>query len=537
MRIHRAACVLAFVALPVAATIPQTIFEQGSSRHPPLFPLLTWLRDSAVELVFGHHPKQTTGPSSEIPIPSPKQYTDEVVLRFNVTSYQQEEAIADAAGRLFLDVWAVTRDFVDIRVQKDKIRPLLSLLPEPLHEAYKTLIPDVGAMAHGTFPSSPFNIHQASPEKSEGDLRNLAADTDNVFFRDYRPLSVITQWMRLTEGMFPSIARVISIGTSYEGRDIPALRLGIRRSDESSRARKTLVIAGGLHAREWISTTTVNYVAWSFVTSYGTEPMITKFLEHFDVVFIPALNPDGVDYTWQVDRLWRKSRQQTGMRFCRGLDLDHAFGFEWDSSGVSHDPCSESYGGSEPWESVEARALADWARNETRNGNVRFVGLVDLHSYSQQVLFPFAYTCHVDPPNLENLEELAVGLAKAIRLSSGESYSVTSACEGAVFSKDSKMTHRGIDSGGGSAIDWFYHELGAHFSYQIKLRDTGSYGFLLPKEHIVPTGQEIFHAMKYLGDYLLGNNGIEGADHEHPAEDTPNVHSSSTDLRRVKHRR
>lgn len=49
----------------------------------------------------------------------------------------------------------------------------------------------------------------------------------------------------------------------------------------------------------------------------------------------------------------------------------------------------------------------------------------------------------------------------------------------------------------------------AHYSYQVKLRDTGSYGFLLPAENIVPTGEEMFAAMKYLSDYLLGNNGIE----------------------------
>ena len=43
----------------------------------------------------------------------------------------------------------------------------------------------------------------------------------------------------------------------------------------------------------------------------------------------------------------------------------------------------------------------------------------------------------------------------------------------------------------------------------MKLRDTGSYGFLLPKESIVPTGEEMLNALKYFGDYLLGNNGIE----------------------------
>jgi extracellular matrix protein 14 len=103
-----------------------------------------------------------------------------------------------------------------------------------------------------------------------------------------------------------------------------------------------------------------------------------------------------------------------------------------------------------------------------------------------------------------------MGLAKAIRISSGEQYSVASACEGAVasISKDNPRSSR-MESGGGSAIDWFYHEMRVRYSFQIKLRDTGSYGFLLPKENIIPTGEEAFNALKYFGDFLLGNKGIE----------------------------
>lgn len=263
--------------------------------------------------------------------------------------------------------------------------------------------------------------------------------------------------------------------------------------------------------------------------------MITKLLKHFDIVFIPVLNPDGYEYTWQTDRLWRKSRQQTKLRFCRGFDLDHAFGYAWDAVEHQSDPCSESYGGDQPFQAVEASKLATWAKNETENG-ATFVAFLDLHSYSQQVLYPYSYTCSIDPPNRENLEELAVGLAKALRLSSGESYSVASACEGAVARAESEIdSPPRLEAGGGAAIDWFYRmfpeshplphsplrqdtrrqanvlidELQARYSYQIKLRDTGSYGFLLPSDNIVPTGEETLNALKYLGDYLLGNNGIE----------------------------
>jgi extracellular matrix protein 14 len=260
--------------------------------------------------------------------------------------------------------------------------------------------------------------------------------------------------------MFPSHFDLISIGSSYEGRDIPAVRMGDRVKDRTRSApRKTILITGGIHAREWISTSTVNYLIWAFTTGFGKEPLITKVLQHFDIVFIPVVNPDGYEYTWESDRLWRKSRQQTSMRFCRGLDLDHAFGYEWDSVKQKSDPCSESYGGDQPFQAVEASQLATWAKNEVNSG-VQFIGLLDLHSYSQMILFPYSYTCSIDPPNRENLEELATGLAKAIRLASGESYGVGSSCEGAVarvFSASNSMPR--IESGGGSAIDWFYRRL------------------------------------------------------------------------------
>lgn len=449
-----------------------------------------------------------------------QRYDDQVVIRFNVSTNAHEAALRKAIDQMLLDVWDFTDNYTDIRIETRRIRPLMGILPHTLQDNHYILIPDLARAVAATYPSRAPAREIAQPHSNN---RGITPTNDiplperqgvnDIFFNDYQPLSVIHTWMKLLDSMFRGrgLVRMISIGQSAEGRDIPALRVGVPTDSagtgRTGERKNTILITGGIHAREWISTTTVNYVAWSFIRSIDEDPMIAKILRNFDIVFIPVLNPDGYEYTWEVDRLWRKSRQRTKMAYCPGFDLDHAFSYQWDATQHQTEPCSESYGGDQPFQAVEAAELAEWARNETEHG-VKFVGYLDLHSYSQQVLYPYAYSCAARPPNMENLQEVAMNLAKHMRLSNGEIYTTTSACEGAVANDVSADNIR-VEASGGSAIDYIFHEFGARYSYQIKLRDTGSYGFLLPSEYIIPTGEELYQAMKYFGDYLLGNNGHE----------------------------
>lgn len=50
------------------------------------------------------------------------QYGRDIVLRFNLTSAEEAQAISDAAADLYLDIWEFNQNWVDIRLAKDIVR-------------------------------------------------------------------------------------------------------------------------------------------------------------------------------------------------------------------------------------------------------------------------------------------------------------------------------------------------------------------------------------------------------------------------------
>lgn len=522
--------VLFFLTLiSVALSIPTTeTSAQSSLRHhnpysvkDQAFGPFRKLRDTIIEKLWSIPAKSAHHSSTNVSPPTPElfraRYGSDVVLRFQVRTEDEAKALLQAADILFLDIWEGTNEWVDIRVAKDIVPSFVGLLPTSLHNSYTPLMHDLARAVYDTYPSSASSEEDTpstGPTPSHN-WRSSVQPAQNLFFHDFQPLSVLYPWLRLITSLFPSHVSLISIGQSAEGRDIPALRLGTQKGyvrGDDHETRHTLIIAGGTHAREWISVSTAAYIAYSLVTRYGHSqyPHVTKLLDHFDLVIIPVVNPDGYEYTWTTDRLWRKNRQSTDIAFCPGIDIDRSFSFGWSGYNSRDNACSDDYAGTGPLAAVEARVLSDWARNETENNNVTFDAYLDLHSYSQEVLYPYSYSCEAEPPNLEDLEEVAMGIAKSFRLTNGHYYGVESACEGSITFKDqSKNTRVQAESQGGSALDFFYHDLNVKFAYQIKLRDTGTYGFLLPRSQIVPTGEESYEAVVGLGRWLLGNHGIE----------------------------
>ena len=51
-----------------------------------------------------------------------------------------------------------------------------------------------------------------------------------------------------------------------------------------------------------------------------------------------------------------------------------------------------------------------------------------------------------------------------------------------------------LDAAAGATDDWAKGTMGAEIVFTTELRDTGRYGFLLPPEYIIPSGEEFMAA-------------------------------------------
>lgn len=105
-------------------------------RSHSVFPQLTWLRDTAIEKIFGGKPNPENAAAAEengqptssrrplsaqLPATLLAKYGGDVVLRFNITTEEEEAALAEAADILFLDVWEFTNNWADIRLAEDDV--------------------------------------------------------------------------------------------------------------------------------------------------------------------------------------------------------------------------------------------------------------------------------------------------------------------------------------------------------------------------------------------------------------------------------
>ncbi|XP_023786629.1 carboxypeptidase O [Cyanistes caeruleus] len=398
------------------------------------------------------------------------QYDRDQVLHIMPETFQQVQHLQLLCGTLMLDLWKPLLP-EDIRAGGDlHIRvpaPLVQEVKDSLDQhmiSYRVLIPDVQKLVDESMPRERSSHRQVS---------------GGYAYTEYHPMEEIYQWMTQIQKNNSELVTQHFLGKTFENRAMYYLQI----SQPSNEPKKIIWMDCGIHAREWISPAFCQWFVKEILQNYKTDPKINRFLQNLDLYVLPVLNIDGYIYSWEKERLWRKNRSPYGNGTCYGTDLNRNFNSSWGSVGVSFNCSSEVFCGSGPESEPETRAVAQFIKSKKSD----ILCYLTIHSYGQLILTPYGSTTK-PPSNNEELMQVAKEAAAALTAKYGTSYRVGS-------------TALILYSNSGSSRDWA-HTIGIPLSYTFELRDTGTYGFVLPPNQIQPTCEETMLAVTTIIDYV-----------------------------------
>jgi murein tripeptide amidase MpaA len=216
------------------------------------------------------------------------------------------------------------------------------------------------------------------------------------------------QYDRLTT-QYDSIVKQETIGTTYLGRPIIALKVTKDAKTTPDNSRPAVLYNALQHAREWLAGETCRRTLDYVVENYGTDETVTDIVDNNELYFVCVSNPDGYEYTFtDGNRLWRKNMADNdgdGVRGELGDGVDpnrnFATNFGRDDEGSSPEPTSETYRGPGPDSEPETQAL------KGLQDRVDFVFQKNDHTAAELLLWPQGFQQYTPTPDNNIFEALA----------------------------------------------------------------------------------------------------------------------------------
>lgn len=221
----------------------------------------------------------------------------------------------------------------------------------------------------------------------------------------------------------PTLATWIDAGDSWERSvgqaDGYDMRVLVLTNSAVAGPKPKFLVTASIHAREYAPAELITRFAEYLADNYGTDADATWLLDHHEIHLLLQTNPDGRKEA-ETGISWRKN---TNENYCgatssnRGADLNRNFSFYWNacagcSSGV---PCDPTYRGPTAASEPETQAVQSYLRAifpDQRDAALAAAapddatGLyLDVHSYSELVLWPWGFTADAAPngPALQTL--------------------------------------------------------------------------------------------------------------------------------------
>lgn len=197
---------------------------------------------------------------------------------------------------------------------------------------------------------------------------------------------------------YPDKTRVVSLGTTHQGRHVRALL--IADNPEQARSRPAVLLNGAHHGDEPLSADIVLDAVDTLLSRADSDPRIRRYLAELAIWCVPMVNPDGFAAFMTDFGAGRKNGRETrpdGVHRPlpeKGVDLNRNYPFRWgvlNERGGRSQPAHRFYRGPEPGSEPEVRAMMALSDRE------HFVASISYHIGTVALLAPYTNDA-VDSP-------------------------------------------------------------------------------------------------------------------------------------------
>ncbi|MBB5853471.1 hypothetical protein HDA45_003558 [Amycolatopsis umgeniensis] len=209
----------------------------------------------------------------------------------------------------------------------------------------------------------------------------------------------VTTELRNAQANYGSIARLSSVGNSYQNRALNMLKISDNVGTDENEPE--VLFTCNQHAREHLTTEMCLRIVNRFTQGYASDPAIKRFVDSTEIYVIPNVNPDGSEYDISGGsyKYWRKNRQGNG------TDPNRNWGYNWGCcGGSSGSTSSETYRGPSAFSAPETRAVSNFVNSRKIGGVQQIKASIDFHTYSELVLWPFGFTYNDTAPGMTAAE-------------------------------------------------------------------------------------------------------------------------------------
>lgn len=284
--------------------------------------------------------------------------------------------------------------------------------------------------------------HHLHVRKADNQIQKSSVAPDGYL----NPEQVI-QTLTTINTQYPGITRLFETGKTHQNRSIMALEVSAHVGNPD---KPVLLFNGMHHAREVMSSEVVMHIAKVLTEHYGTDPEVTNWLDHFRVIIVPQVNPDGNALVSNGHIMWRKNAYEIEGTTV-GVDLNRNYPVYWNyCNGSSDNPQSDAYRGPSAGSEPETQSMMNLV------STFKPIADISYHSYSELIIHPYGCS-NVNNPSKDLFVSIAQSMNETILNDENQpnSYAIGTAPE-LLYNAD------------GSDLDWQWKEHGV-LAYTIEV--------------------------------------------------------------------